>query len=170
MKQQTTDLERCVLAILRVESQGGLLEGSKEDVSDAFRLITTAASEFGNIAIGLPGLVYVPLTLAFGMRHSPAAFEVLSRAVEEVYYRSREGKPECWDAVQRFVDDYFMIVNCAEEEDPDSRRRNLREAILAVCGPSGLNAEKSTEGRTRLPVFGVFCYNWWKATCTDWMA
>ncbi len=153
LKQQTTDLERCVLAILRVESQGGLLEGSKEDVSDAFRLITTAASEFGNIAIGLPGLIYVPLTLAFGMRHSPAAFEVLSRAVEEVYYRSRESTPECWDAVQRFVDDYFLIVNCSEEEDPDARRRNLREAILAVCGPSGLNAEKSTEGRTRLPVF-----------------
>jgi site-specific DNA-cytosine methylase len=161
LKQQTTDLERCVLAILRVESQGGLLEGSKEDVSDAFRLITTAASEFGNIAIGLPGLVYVPLTLAFGMRHSPAAFEVLSRAVEEVYYRSREGSPECWDAVQRFVDDYFLVVNCAEEEDPDARRRNLREAILAVCGPSGLNAEKSTEGRTRLPVFGVF-YDLWR--------
>jgi hypothetical protein len=161
LKQQTTDLERCVLAILRVESQGGLLEGSKEDVSDAFRLITTAASEFGNIAIGLPGLVYVPLTLAFGMRHSPAAFEVLSRAVEEVYYRSREGSPECWDAVQRFVDDYFLVVNCAEEEDPDARRRNLREAILAVCGPGGLNAEKSTEGRTRLPVFGVF-YDLWR--------
>ncbi len=133
-------------------------QGSKEDVSDAFRLITTAAAEFGNIAIGLPGLVYVPLTLAFGMRHSPAAFEVLSRAVEEVYYRSRESTPECWDAarVQRFVDDYFLIVNCSEEENPDARRRSLREAILAVCGPSGLNAEKSTEGRTRLPVFGVF--------------
>ena len=160
LKQQTTDIERCIMAVLRVESQGGLIEGSKEDVKDAFRLITTEASEFGNIAIGLPGLVYVPLSLAFGMRHSPSAFEVLSRAVEEVYYRSREvdgmDGEECWESVQRFVDDYFQVVNTSEVVDADVRREKLREAVLAVCGPEGLNEEKSKGGRTKLPVFGVF--------------
>jgi hypothetical protein len=46
--QQTTDLEQMVLSILRIETPGGLLEATKEDIADAFRLIVTADVDFGN--------------------------------------------------------------------------------------------------------------------------
>ena len=157
--QQTTDLEQMVLSILRIETPGGLLEASKEDIADAFRLIVTADVDFGNIAYGVLDTLYVPMTLAFGLRHSPSAFEVLSRAVLDVYHRTRDcGEAGRFDACERFVDDFVQITNCSASETPAGVLRNkLRGAIRDVCGPSGLNAEKSSgEGRTELPIFGVY--------------
>ena len=72
VRQETTDLERMVLSILRIETPGGLLGASKEDIADAFRLIVTADVDFGNIAYGVLDTLYVPMTLAFGLRHSPS--------------------------------------------------------------------------------------------------
>ena len=157
--QQTTDLEQLVLAILRIETPGGLLEASKEDISDAFRLIVTAEEDFGLIAYGVMDSLYVPTTLAFGMRHSPSGFEARSRAVLDVYNRTRDcDEARRYDACERFVDDFVQIVNCSSSITPtDELRDKLRAAIRDVCGPTGLNAEKSSgKGRTELPIFGVY--------------
>ncbi len=112
LSRPRTFQEQMVLSILRIETPGGLLEASKEDIADAFRLIVTADVDFGNIAYGVLDTLYVPMTLAsgFGLRHSPSAFEVLSslRAVLDTYHRTvtREcDEGSRFDACERFVDD-----------------------------------------------------------------
>ncbi len=76
--QQTTDLEQLVLAILRIETPGGLLEASKEDISDAFRLIVTAEEDFGLIAYGVMDSLYVPMSARNGSERGQRGGVLLS--------------------------------------------------------------------------------------------
>ena len=117
----------------------------KMDLKGAYTLLSFRPEDVGLFGMLLTGdLVYFQLAGIFGWSGTPAAFQVVTRAI------SWELKHALRSRTLMYVDD---IIGVCFAEDVDTDLRRTRDICTSLLRP-GAVADGKTEARTRLDVIG----------------
>ena len=143
--QQTTSWQAIVWNLLRLESwyPHVFKVVEREDISNAFRRIGTHLRDKGVYAHEFEGVVNYTLTLTFGGRASPSAWETHSSAIEKCFNRAPCVEQPEPAQLARFVDDMQLSIAMTTHQGGETGTQRLKAAMEKVANKDALNGEKT---------------------------
>ena len=143
--QQMTSWQAIVWNLLRLESwyPHVFKVVERENISNAFRRIGTHLRDKGVYAHEFEGVVNYTLTLTFGGRASPSAWETHSSAIEKCFNRAPCVEQPEPAQLARFVDDMQLSIAMTTHQGGETGTQRLKAAMEKVANKDALNGEKT---------------------------
>jgi hypothetical protein len=143
-----TQFDEAVSTVLRAGPHCLLV---KRDLADAFRHIPVHPDDWWLLGFRWENAFYQDLFLPFGLRTSPAIFDLFATALEWIARREVQ-----MQHTQHYLDDFLMVIPAGSDNQPQPLEYAKVSRFETVCADVGFRIKdsKSEEG-TQLTFLGI---------------